>query len=103
MVAVVGIKVVHLLKELDLDAGLRTEGRLVLDDLDGNFTLVMFVNSLHDLPEGALAEELPHLVPLEPDFAWLHDVVVIFVIIAAIEGILFCKCPFFRVIHLRHE
>lgn len=90
MMAVIVVKMVHLFQQLDLNARLGTERRLVLDDLDCDPALVVSVHGLHDLPERALAEQLPHFVALKPHLTGLDNVVVILIVIAAIEGILFC-------------
>jgi hypothetical protein len=55
---------------------------------------------LHNLPEGALAEQLSDFVPLEPHFSRFDNVVVVFIIVAAIESVLLRKSLLLRIINL---
>ena len=74
------VLLVEELEELDLCLGLLQEGLLALDDLDRHPLLRRVVERLDHLPEGALADDGTHRVPIVEELAILHHVVVVLVV-----------------------
>ncbi len=94
------ISMVHLFKELDFNAGLRSKGRFVLDDLDGNPCPIVLVDGINHLSKGPFPEQLLDFITLKPDLSNFHDIIVIFIIESTIESILFREVSLLGVIHL---
>ena len=100
VVRIIVISMVHLFKELDFNAGLRSEGRFVLDDLDGNPCPIVLVDGINHLSKGSFPEQLLDFITLKPDLSNFHDIIVIFIIESTIESILFREVSLLGVIHL---
>lgn len=96
---VVGIMLLEQEEQLGLDSGLIIVFLLVLDELDGYKLLVLVIQALDDLTEGALTDDLDQLEPVGDMVPFLNSVVPLFVVKAIIyKSFQLCRLDLGRVV-----